>query len=208
VVAALRLDKLVFPTVAGSLRLSVEVAADELVGVVAGAEAGRALCRVLIGLARPVSGRIEVHGEDVTDEPPARRHVGYLPAGGGLLPHLTVRRNIEYGLHRRESVHKVTSDWIDDVTEALELQHMRGLRPHQLSEAQRWRVGLARVAAWLPEVLVVDQPDPAGGVDLLRELLPLVVPDGAAGPATLVCSADPEVLAPLSRKVEPERADR
>ena len=207
-VAALRLDQLAFPTAAGPLRLSVEVAADELVGVVAGAEAGRALCRVLAGLARPVSGRIEVHGEDVTDEPPVRRHVGYLPAGGGLLPHLTVGRNIEYGLHRRESVHKVTSDWVDKVTDALELRHMGGLRPHQLSEAQRWRVGLARVAAWLPEVLVVDQPDPAGGVDLLRELLPLVVPDGAAGPATLVCSADPEVLATLSRKVEPERVDR
>jgi ABC-type thiamine transport system ATPase subunit len=92
VVAALRLDQLVFPTAAGPLRLSVEVAADELVGVVAGAEAGRALCRVLVGLARPVSGGIEVHGDDVTGEPPARRHIGYLPAGGGLLPHLTVRR--------------------------------------------------------------------------------------------------------------------
>jgi ABC-type sulfate/molybdate transport systems ATPase subunit len=208
VVAALRLDQLVFPTAAGPLRLSVEVAADELVGVVAGAEAGRALCRVLVGLARPVSGRILVDAQDVTDEPPARRHVGYLPAEGGLLPHLTVARNIEYGLRRRESVRQVTSDWVDTVTDQLELRHMRDLRPHQLSEAQRWRVGLARAAARLPEVLVVDQPGPAGGVDLLRELLPLVVPDGAPGPATLVCSADPEILATVPRKVEPERADR
>ena len=186
----------------------MDVAADELVGVVAGAEAGRALCRVLVGLARPVSGQIEVDGLDVANKPPVRRHIGYLPAGGGLLPHLTVARNIEYGLRRRDSVRQVTSDWVGTVTEALELQHMRDLRPHQLSEAQCWRVGLARAAVRLPEVLVVDQPDPAGGVDLLRELLPPLVPDGAAGPATLVCSADPEVLATVPRKVEPERVDR
>jgi len=186
----------------------VDVAADEIVGVVAGAEAGRALSRILVGLARPVSGRIEVGGQDVTDEPPARRHIAYVPKGGGLLPHLTVARNIEYGLRRRESVRQVTSDTVDKVTEALELQHMRDLRPHQLSEAQCWRVGLARAAVRLPEVLVVDQPDPASGVDLLRELLPLVVPDGAAGPATLVCSADPEALATVPRKVEPERVEQ
>jgi ABC-type sulfate/molybdate transport systems ATPase subunit len=209
VIEALRLCRLVFPAPAGPLQVSLEVAADDLVAVVAGADAGRALCRVMAGLSRPVSGRIEVGDRDVTDVPPAaRRQIGYVPAGGGLLPHLTVRRNIGYGLRRRERVHDVTQDWVSDVIERLELRAMLDLRPHHLSEAQRWRAALARAAACLPEVLVLDHPGPVGGAELLPELLPLLSPDGAAGVAAVVCSADPEVLAAIPRQVRPERVGR
>jgi ABC-type Fe3+/spermidine/putrescine transport system ATPase subunit len=194
VIEALRLDELVFAAAATVLTASLRVGAGELVAVVAAPEAGTALARVVSGLARPVSGRIYVGERDVTDLPPARRQIGYVPAGGALLPHLTVRRNIEYGLRRREIVHDVTQDWLSKVIERLELAPTLDLRPHHLSESQRLRAAIARAAASLPEVLVVDLPQPAGAADRLSDLVARVSPPAAPGVAVLVCSADPAVL--------------
>src|SRR5438046_6560239 len=115
---------------AAPFRVSLEVAAADVVAVVADADAGRALSRVVAGLARPLSGRIEVDAREVTGLPAGRRQIGYVPAGGGLLPHLTVRRNIGYGLRHRETVYEVTRDWVSVVIERLELAATLDLRPH------------------------------------------------------------------------------
>ena len=64
--------------------------------VIAGADAATALARVVTGLAPPVSGHVLVGDRDVTALPPGARQIGYVPRGGALLPHLTVRQNIEY----------------------------------------------------------------------------------------------------------------
>jgi ABC-type Fe3+/spermidine/putrescine transport system ATPase subunit len=181
--------------------LSATVAAGELVGVVAPAALGTAIARVVAGLAAPVSGRVEVADRDVTDLPPARRQVGYVPAGGALLPHLTVGQNIEYGLRHRETVHEVTRSWVAGLLDRLELGATLHLRPHLLSESQRLRAALARVAACLPEALVVDLPTATGGGDRLGDLVSRAGPRDAAGMAVLVCSADAAVLAETHRRV-------
>jgi ABC-type sulfate/molybdate transport systems ATPase subunit len=201
---ALRLRSLVVAAPSGHLCVSVDVAPAEVVAVVADAEAGRALARVVAGLVKPRSGRVEVGTRDVTALPPARRQIGYVPAGGALLPHLSVRRNIEYGLRRQEFVVDVSEAWVSVVIDRLELAAVLDLRPHQLSDAQRLRVALARAAAGLAEVLVLDLPRLAGAAERLRDLLPLVAPLDSAGVAVLVCTADPDLLAEMSRQVTPE----
>ncbi|GAA4682912.1 hypothetical protein GCM10023263_18120 [Phytohabitans rumicis] len=148
------------PDDGSQLRLSVRVRPGEITAVQATPAAGTALARTVAGLAAPLSGRVYVADRDVTDQPPAARQIGYIPAGGGLLPHLTVRDNIEYGLRRREVVRELSRDWAATVTHRLELVPTLELRPHQLSDAQRLRVALARAAVCLPEALVVDTPDP------------------------------------------------
>jgi ABC-type sulfate/molybdate transport systems ATPase subunit len=203
VIEALRLHQLTVATPRGPVEVSVRVAPGELGAAVLAPEAGRAVARVVAGLAMPRSGRIWVGGRDVTDLPPARRQIGYVPAGGALLPHLTVRRNIGYGLRRRELVHDLSRDWVDAVIERLELGPTLELRPHHLSEAQRFRAALARAAACLPEVLVLDLPV-ATGAERLGDLVPLVSPPDAPGVAVLVCSADPAVLAEIPLQVQPE----
>ncbi len=180
------------------------MAPAEVVAAVADAEAGRALARAVAGLVKPRSGRIHVGTRDVTALPPARRQIGYVPAGGALLPHLTVRRNIEYGLRRQEFVVDVSEAWVAAVIERLELAAVLDLRPHQLSDAQRLRVALARAAAGLAEVLVLDLPSLAGAAERLRDLVPLVAPPDSAGVAVLVCTADPDLLAEVPRQVTPE----
>jgi ABC-type sugar transport system ATPase subunit len=204
VITALRLRQLVFATPAGALKISLQVDATHLVAAVAGPGAGTGLARVVAGLAAPVSGRIQMGERDVTELPPVRRQIGYVPAGGALLPHLTVRQNIEYGLRRRQTVYEVTRDWVSTLVERLELTAALELRPHVLSDSQRLRTAIARAAACLPEALVMDLPRPLGGAERLRDLVPLASPEGAAGVAVLVCSADPAILEEIPQRVRPE----
>jgi ABC-type sugar transport system ATPase subunit len=107
VIEALRLKQLSVSAPSGPVEVSARVAPGQLGAIVLPPPAARAVARVVAGLAAPRSGRILVGERDVTALAPARRQIGYVPAGGGLLPHLTVRRNIGYGLRRRERVHDV-----------------------------------------------------------------------------------------------------
>ncbi|MGC5051778.1 ATP-binding cassette domain-containing protein [Micromonospora sp. DT48] len=182
--------------------LDIDVAVGAAVALVVPPPTATAVARVVAGLAAPVSGRILVGGRDVTDLPALRRRIGYVPAGSALLPHLTVGRNISYGQRRRRGVREVAEGWAATLVERLELTPTLGLRPHQLSEAQRFRVALARAMACLPEVLVVDLPAPVDGVQL-PELLDRTSPPDGPGVTVLLCSADEEALAGVDRRVTP-----
>ncbi|MFI7026917.1 ATP-binding cassette domain-containing protein [Micromonospora sp. NPDC049900] len=180
--------------------LDVDVPVGTTTALLAAPGVATAVARVVVGLAAPVSGRILVGERDVTDLPPPRRRIGYVPAGGALLPHLTVGRNISYGQRRRQRVHDVADDWASTLVTRLELAPTLGLRPHQISAAQRFRVALARAMACLPEVLVVDLPTPVDGVRL-PPLLHRLSPPDSPGVTVLLCSGHPEVLAEVSTQV-------
>ncbi|MEU8301862.1 ATP-binding cassette domain-containing protein [Micromonospora sp. NPDC048909] len=196
----LRLRALV--AVPGTGPVTVEVPAGRTAALVAPPRVGTAVARVLAGLAAPLAGRILVGERDVTALPPPRRQIGYVPAGGALLPQLTVRRNIEYGQRKRERVREVADDWAATVIDRLELAPTLALLPHLLSDAQRFRVALARAAACLPEVLVVDLPAGMAGGGRLSDLVPRLSPPDAPGVAVLVCTADPATLEEIPDRVE------
>ncbi|MFI7606506.1 ATP-binding cassette domain-containing protein [Micromonospora sp. NPDC049366] len=195
----LRLRALV--AVPGTGPVTLDVPAGRTAALVAPRRVGTAVARVLAGLAAPVAGRIMVGERDVTDLPPPRRQIGYVPACGALLPQLTVRRNISYGQRKRERVREVADDWAATVIDRLELAPTLALLPHLLSDAQRFRVALARAAACLPEVLVVDLPTGMAAGGRLADLVPRLSPPDAPGVAVLVCTADPATLAEIPTRV-------
>ncbi|RKN21319.1 ATP-binding cassette domain-containing protein [Micromonospora musae] len=190
--------------------VTLEVPAGRTAALVAPPRLGTAVARVLAGLAPPRDGRILVGERDVTDLPPPRRQIGYVPAGGALLPQLTVRRNIEYGQRKRERVREMADDWTATVVERLELAPTLALLPHVLSDAQRFRVALARAAACLPEVLVIDLPSGLADGGRLDDLLPRLSPADAPGVSVLVCTTDPATLAQIPTRVrlDPEAGRR
>jgi iron(III) transport system ATP-binding protein len=117
------------------------------------------LLRIVAGFERPDRGEVRL-GEEVVDDsaqrfvPCERRRIGYVPQEGALFPHLSVGRNIGFGLprgqHRRERV-----------VALLELTGLRGLGrryPHELSGGQQQRVALARALAIEPEIVLLDEP--------------------------------------------------
>jgi iron(III) transport system ATP-binding protein len=99
-------------------------------------------------------GDLTVDGDDGERVPPERRNIGYVPQEGSLFPHLTVAKNIGFGLPRR-------SRGGGRVDELLELIGMSGLGrryPHQLSGGQQQRVALARALASRPGLILLDEP--------------------------------------------------
>lgn len=206
VIEALRLDQVVFGVDRDRYRVSVRVAHGCLVAAEAPGPVATELARVVAGLAAPVSGHIHVDGQDVTDAPPGRRRIGYLPAGGALLPHLTIWDNIGYGLRWRHDVVATTETRRNRLVARLELESVTGERPHRVSQAQRVRAALARVVAVQPAVLVLVLPAPVGGGGGLRDLIERVtLPPEETSRPVLICSDHPGVLADVGETVPVER---
>jgi len=126
--------------------------------------------RMIGGFEDPTSGTVHLGGNDVTDHPPFRRDVNTVFQSYALFPHLSVERNVAFGLERR----KVSRDEVRRrVGEALELVQLGDLgrrKPSQLSGGQQQRVALARALVNEPRALLLDEPLGALDLRLRRQL--------------------------------------
>ena len=116
------------------------------------------LLRVLAGFERADRGTIAL-GDQVVDDgrrfvPPERRGIGYVPQEGALFPHLTVLRNVAFGVPRRERAARK----LDELLEMVGLSGLGDRYPHQLSGGQQQRVALARALAIRPGIVLLDEP--------------------------------------------------
>ena len=120
--------------------------------------------RMVAGFEQPTEGRILIEGSDVAGLPAHRRPTNTVVQSYALVPHLSVRENVAFGLQRK----KVPSDEVKQRVQA-ELERV-GLaaeinrRPNQLSGGMQQRVALARALVNLPKVLLLDEP--LGALDL------------------------------------------
>jgi sulfate transport system ATP-binding protein len=151
--------------------VSLEVRDGSLTALLGPSGGGKStLLRVIAGLETPDSGRVDIGGEDATQTPPQRRNVGFVFQHYAAFKHMTVAKNVAFGL----TIRKRPKDEIDArVDELLKLVHLDGFAhryPSQLSGGQRQRMALARALAVQPRVLLLDEPFGALDATVRKEL--------------------------------------
>ena len=154
--------------------VDLAVERGELLAVLGPSGGGKStLLRLIAGLERPDDGEIRIDGRTVADGsrrfvPPERRRVGLVFQDHALFPHLTVARNIAFGLPRRPRAAR-----LERVRELLALVHLDAHAdryPHELSGGEQQRIALARALAPRPAVVLLDEPFASLDPDLRRSL--------------------------------------
>ena len=116
------------------------------------------LLRMLAGFEKPTEGRIFVGGDDITDLAPYERPVNMMFQSYALFPHMTVERNIGFGL-RQEGMAKGDIDArVAEAMAMVQLEKFANRKPQQLSGGQQQRVALARAIAKKPRIMLLDEP--------------------------------------------------
>lgn len=115
-----------------------------------------------------------VAGQDISALPPWKRDVGMVFQSYALWPHMTVAKNVAFGLEERRMPKDEIEKRVDQALDLVNMRHLKDRRPSQLSGGQQQRVALARTIAVRPKVLLLDEPlsnlDAKMRVQVRREL--------------------------------------
>jgi molybdate transport system ATP-binding protein len=137
------------------------------------------IANLIAGLLTPDRGRISIDGAVLFDAaaridvPPHRRRIGYVFQEGRLFPHMSVRRNLDYG--RRMSGHARDDAEAGHVVEMLDIGHLLDRRPGKLSGGERQRVAIGRALLMRPRLLLLDEPLASLDTGRKHEILPYLL---------------------------------
>jgi putrescine transport system ATP-binding protein len=139
--------------------VNLQIYKGEMFALVGASGCGKTtLLRMLAGFARPSSGSIAIDGVEMNGVPPHERPVNMMFQSYALFPHMTVERNVGYGIKRMPMDESTRKKRIQEALDMVQLGPLAQRKPHQLSGGQRQRVALARALIRRPKVLLLDEP--------------------------------------------------
>jgi putrescine transport system ATP-binding protein len=139
--------------------VSLDIWRGELFCLLGGSGCGKStLLRMLAGFEAPSEGRIVIDGQDMAGIPPYDRPTNMMFQSYALFPHMSVEKNVAYGLLREGVKRDEAMARVADMLKLVQLETFARRRPHQLSGGQRQRVALARSLVKRPKLLLLDEP--------------------------------------------------
>jgi sulfate transport system ATP-binding protein len=151
--------------------VSISVPEGSLTALLGPSGSGKStLLRVISGLERPDAGRVVIEGRDVTGLPPQRRGIGFVFQHYAAFKHMTVEKNVAFGLEIRRRPRQEIKGRVSELLELVQLGGLAKRYPAQLSGGQRQRMALARALAVEPTVLLLDEPFGALDARVRKEL--------------------------------------
>ena len=139
--------------------VSLTIEKGEIFALLGGSGCGKTtLLRMLAGFEDLTSGRIFIDGQDMGGVPPWERPVHMMFQSYALFPHMTVEKNVGYGLKHEPMTAAQRQDRLREMLDLVQLTPFATRKPHQISGGQRQRVALARALARQPKVLLLDEP--------------------------------------------------
>src|SRR3954467_3635785 len=151
--------------------VTVDIPTGSLTALLGPSGGGKStLLRVIAGLETPDSGTVEISGQDLTRIPPQGRNVGFVFQHYAAFKHLTVARNVAFGLEIRKRPKAEVKKRVQELLELVHLENFAHRYPAQLSGGQRQRMALARALAVEPRVLLLGEPFGALDAQVRKEL--------------------------------------
>ncbi len=139
--------------------LSLDIYQREFFALLGASGCGKStLLRMLAGFEDPTSGDIILDGQSIKGIPPYRRPVNMMFQSYALFPHMSVEKNIAFGLKQDGMPKSEIDERVTQMLKLVKLEKFAARKPHQLSGGQRQRVALARSIAKRPKVLLLDEP--------------------------------------------------
>jgi len=136
---------------------NLEIQDGEILAIQGKSGCGKStVLRIIAGLEKISNGTIYLDGMDITNKPSHLRNVGYVFQNHALFPHLTIRKNIEFGLSNMNKIER--NGIVLDFCEKLEITSLLDRYPHEISGGQKQRVALARTLVTRPKVILLDEP--------------------------------------------------
>jgi|Deesub1362A_J573_1020465.scaffolds.fasta_scaffold02028_5 molybdate/tungstate transport system ATP-binding protein len=139
--------------------VSFEVIKGEYFIILGPSGAGKTLLlETIAGIFKPEEGDIWLEEERITDLPPEKREISYIPQNYALFPHLTVYENIAYGMRLRKFSEEEIKREVYELAEVLGIGGLLHREPKTLSGGEQQRVAIARAIAIKPKILLLDEP--------------------------------------------------
>jgi putrescine transport system ATP-binding protein len=139
--------------------VSLKIYRNEIFCLLGGSGCGKTtLLRMLAGFETPTSGVLSIDGQDLAEVPPYERPTNMMFQSYALFPHMTVEKNIAFGLEQEGLSKEEIARRVDEMLGIVHLEELRRRKPHQLSGGQRQRVALARALVKRPKLLLLDEP--------------------------------------------------
>ncbi|HTB45241.1 MAG TPA: ABC transporter ATP-binding protein [Acetobacteraceae bacterium] len=184
--------------------VTLEVAPGELIVLLGPSGCGKTTTlRLIAGFVTPTEGDIRLDGRSIAALPPHRREMGIVFQSYALFPHLSVARNVAFGLEMRRAPAAAVETRVAEMLRMVKLEALAARLPRELSGGQQQRVALARALAIHPRLLLLDEPlsnlDAALRQEMAREIRLL---QRAGGITTIMVTHDQtEAMAMADRLV-------